>query len=126
LSGGGYLVPCPVPSHGKGRGDEAAASELLTQAIERTRPMLTDDTTTKQRIRILWVAAKRARDLGAADVVSDAFMTLAIETNLIDRNGYWTGSDVKESRRRFGRQDVAHVIAWAQRGWNPFEKGPLT
>jgi hypothetical protein len=48
-------------------------------------------------------------------------MALAIETNLIDQRGNWTGSDVRESARPYGRQDVAHVITWALRGWNPFE-----
>jgi len=32
---------------------------------------------------------------------------------------------VAEHVRRYGAQDVAHVIRWALRGWNPFEKGPL-
>jgi hypothetical protein len=107
--------------------EQRTAGDLLTQAIARTRPMLTDTgKPTKQRIRILWAAAKRARDLAAADLVDDAFIALAIETNLIDSGGYWTGSDGTAGRRRFGQQEVAHVIVWALRGWNPFEKGPLT
>ena len=53
-------------------------------------------------------------------------MTLATETNLIDAAGRWTGEDLREDRRRYGREDVAHVIGWAVRGWNPFETGPLT
>lgn len=102
------------------------AIDLLTQAIERTRPLLMDASRpTKERIRILWSAAKKSRDLGSGDVVRDAFMGLAIDTGLIDRNGRWTGADVRKSARRFGRVDVAHVITWALRGWNPFEKGPL-
>jgi hypothetical protein len=81
--------------------------------------------TTKQRIHLLWAAAKKSRDLGAYDVVSDAFMALAVETNLIDERGRWTGEDVRKSERRFGAEDVAHVVNWALRGMNPFEKGPL-
>jgi hypothetical protein len=83
--------------------------DLLAQAIERTRALLADRTRpTKERVRILWSAAKRARDLGASDVVRDAFAALAVDVALI------------------GREDISHAIDWALRGWNPFEKGPLT
>jgi len=100
------------------------AVDLLMYAIERARPLLADGSS-KQRIRILWSAAKQARALGASDVVHAAFMALAIETNLINARGYWTGADVRESVRPYGAEDVAHVITWALRGWNPFETGPL-
>jgi hypothetical protein len=96
----------------------------LDQVIERVRPLLASGTT-KERIRILWGAAKMSRDLGASDVVHDAFMTLAVEVNLINEQGRWTGEDVRESVRRYGREDVAHAITWALRGWNPFETWPL-
>jgi hypothetical protein len=100
--------------------------DLLAQAIERTRPLLADITRPpKERIRVLWAAAKMARDLGAWDVVHDAFMQLAVEVHLIDSNGWWTGEDVRESVRRYGAEDVAHAIRWALRGWNPFEEGAL-
>jgi hypothetical protein len=100
--------------------------DLLTNAIEHVRPMLADESRpTKQRIRILWATAKKARDLGASDVVKVVFIALAVETSLIDSNGRWTGADVRESLRRLGAEDVAHAITWALRGWNPFEKGPL-
>ena len=105
---------------------QTAAVDLLADAIEHTRPLLTELLPTKKRIRILWAAAKQSRDLAASDVVHGAFMALAIETTLIDRRGFWTGNDFRESVRRFGAEDVAHVISWALRGWNPFEKGPLT
>ena len=52
-------------------------------------------------------------------------MALAIEVNLIDQHGRWTGSDVRENVRRFGAEDVDHVLRWALRGWNPFEKGQI-
>jgi hypothetical protein len=104
-----------------------AAVDLLTLAIERIRPALADKSKpTKERVHILWSAVKRSRNLGAADVVADAFANLAVEVDLINSAGRWTGSDVRQSVRRYGREDVAHVIAWALRGWNPFEKGPLT
>jgi hypothetical protein len=50
------------------------------------------------------------RHLGSNDVVSAEFIRLAIETNLIDSNGRWTGDDVRKSVRRYGREDVEHVI----------------
>ena len=98
----------------------------LDQAIEGIRPMLADGSRpTKERIRALWAGAKMARELGAADTIHRAFMALATEVNLIDARGRWTGTDVAEHVRRYGAEDVAHVITWALRGWNPFEKGPL-
>jgi hypothetical protein len=95
------------------------AVNLLDQVIENVRPLLVDGRPTKERIRILWAAAKKARDLAAADVIHDVFMALAVETSLIDKNGRWTGDDVRDG------VDVAHVIVWALRGWNPFQKGRL-
>jgi len=101
---------------------------LLTKVIDRAREHIEaiPPPATKKRVHILWAAAKQARDLGASKVVHDAFMALAIDVNPIDRRGYWTGEDVRPSIRRFGRDDVSHEITWALRGWNPFEKGPLT
>jgi len=52
-------------------------------------------------------------------------MQLVIDTDLINGRGRWTGADVAEHVRRYGAEDVVHVIRWALRGWNPFEKGPL-
>jgi hypothetical protein len=100
---------------------------LLDQAIENVRQLLADPSlSTKARIRLLWATVKEARDLGASDVIHDAFMNLAVDVNLIDSNGRWTGKDVRDSVRRYGAEDVAHTIRWALRGWNPFETGPLT
>jgi hypothetical protein len=102
------------------------AVDLLDQVIQMARPLLVDGSRpTKEQIRFLWAAAKKARDLGATDVVHEAFMALAAEVNLIDKHGRWTGTDVRESVRRHGAEDVAHIIAWALRGWNPFENGPF-
>jgi hypothetical protein len=97
--------------------------DLLTQAIGRVRPMLATGTT-KQRLHVLWAAAKAARDLGASDVVADAFEGLAVEVSLIDHHGRWTGADVR-AIRRYAADDIRHVISWAVRGMNPFEGGPL-
>jgi hypothetical protein len=100
-------------------------SPPVAQIIEKTRPMLAETRPTKERIRILWGAAKAARKLGVTAEINKAFIALAVEVNLIDKHGRWTGSDVREGVRRHGAEDVAHVIAWALRGWNPFEEGPL-
>jgi hypothetical protein len=100
--------------------------DLLTRVIESVRPLLADATQpTKTRIRLLWAAAKHARKFGAADMVHNAFTALAVETGLINKRGHWTGTDVRDYVRRHGAEDVAHVVAWALRGWNPFETGPL-
>jgi hypothetical protein len=98
----------------------------LDQIIDTARPMVADATcSTKQRIRKPWAAAKASRACGASDVIHRAFMNLAVEASLIDRRGHWTGNDVRADVRRHGTEDVAHVITWALRGWNPFETGPL-
>jgi len=98
----------------------------LDQIIDTVRPMVADATrSTKERIRMLWAAAKASRVCGASDVIHRAFMNLGVETSLIDKRGRWTGNDVRADIRRHGNEDVSHVIAWALRGWNPFETGPL-
>lgn len=99
-----------------------AAIDLLALAVDHVRPMLLEGTT-KQRIRVLWAAAKNARDLGASDVVFDSFMALAVEVGMIDARGRWTGDDVRTTERRYGAQDVSHAIVWALCNRNPFE-GP--
>ena len=63
--------------------------DLLSGVIAAVRPIVADQArSTKQRIRVLWAAAKAARGFGSSDVVHTAFMTLAIEAGLIDRRGW--------------------------------------
>jgi len=95
------------------------APDLLSTAIDIVRKRIEAEAppATKKRIYILWAAAKQARDLGASKVVlHDAFMALAIDVNLIDKNGRWTGADVRDSIRRYGAEDVSRAINWALRG----------
>jgi hypothetical protein len=103
--------------------------DLLSHAIDGLRPILADNSQpVKARMMVLWATAKKARGLGSSDQVHAEFMEVAVETNLINRNGRYTCTDekhVRKSARPYGREDVAHVITWALRGWNPFEKGPL-
>jgi hypothetical protein len=115
------------PSCSDDRPQVGERADLLAQAVDRAMPMIADGVKpTKERIRFLWAAVKAARALAASDAVHDAFMAVATKTNLIDATGCWTGSDVAEHRRHYGREDTAHVIRWALRGWNPFEQGSLT
>lgn len=110
--------PPPLPEGGL---------KMLPDVIEYIRPLVADaKSPTKRRIRTLWSFAKEARGLAADKVVTDAFTQLAVDANLIDRHGRWTGTDVANHRVRLGHADVAHVISWALRGLNPFETGPLT
>jgi hypothetical protein len=96
----------------------------FTQTVDDSRALLSDATLpTPRRAHLLWAAAKTARQFGAADAVMTEFLRLAVDIGLIDSAGRWIGADVRESR--FGRQDIEHLIAWAIRGWNPFEKGPF-
>ena len=105
---------------------ELRAVDLLAEAIDQARPILTDEILkTKTKVRAIWAACRLARNMGAPDAVKAAFLQLATETGLIDRAGRWTGDDVRESVKPFGRDDIAHVIDWALRGRNPFEEGPL-
>src|SRR5262245_28210714 len=98
----------------------------LEQIIEGLQPMIANGSKpTKERIGMLWAGAKMARNVGVVDTIHRSFMQLAIDADLIDRRGRWTGADVAEHVRRCGAEDVTHVIRWALRGWNPFEKGPL-
>jgi hypothetical protein len=108
--------PQPLPA--------VSVNDMLSEAIADVRPLLADRST-KEGIRLLWAAAKNASGLAAADAMHDAFLALAVEVNLINARGYWTASDVAEHVRRHSAEDLAHVIGWALRGWNPFETGPL-
>src|SRR5262249_16065006 len=109
-----------------GRGGRTGALMTLEQIIEGIRPMIANGSRpTKERIRVFWAGAKIAREVGAVDAIHRAFMQLAIDTDLIDGRGRWTGADVADHVRGCGAEDIAHVIRWALRGWNPFEKWPL-
>jgi hypothetical protein len=56
-------------------------------------------------------------------------VALAADVGLINARGCWTGSDgaaaVAQHVRRYGAEELAHVITWGLRGLNPFETGPL-
>ena len=58
------------------------AVDLLDQALEFTRLRLDPSVPIASRVRILWAAARAARDLGASDVVQEAFTELATQTGL--------------------------------------------
>ena len=67
----------------------------------------------KQRLRSLWRAVKGARGEASDEIISAKFAKLARNNGLTSALGY------------HGEEDVAHVIRWGLRGWNPFETGPL-
>jgi hypothetical protein len=91
-----------------GTPDIAARVDLLAVAIAKVRARLDASLPVKKRIRTLWAGAKAARRFAASDVVLDEFTALANETGLTRDLGY------------HGREDVAHVLNWALRGWDPF------
>jgi hypothetical protein len=97
----------------------ASPVDLLTNAIGSVRPLLRAGST-KERIRVLWAAAKHARKLAGEVQIEAAFLELAIEVGLIDERGWWLGEDVRASIRRHGREDVVHVLRFAMRGRKPF------
>jgi hypothetical protein len=100
------------------------AVDLLAAAIEQARPLVVADRrkSTKARVRILWAAVVAARDLAASDRVHGSFGALSVQVGLINHRGWWTGADVRPSVRRYGLEDVDHVIMWALRGMDPFGK----
>jgi hypothetical protein len=92
--------------------------DLLTQAIDRVRPLLNREQPLKTRVRVLWAAAKNTRVFAASDVVAAEFIKLARDTGLT--------ADLDDPVRRLsGEETVRHVVSWACRGMNPFETGPL-
>jgi hypothetical protein len=102
------------------------AADPLSRFIARAAPLVSDPARpTKVRVRLLWAAAKAVRGLDAGDAVAAAFKTLAVDAKLIDARGRWVAPNIADYRRSYGGEDVDHVIAWALRGWNPFEEGPL-
>jgi hypothetical protein len=106
---------------------EITSTDLLAEAVDQVRPLLMDTKRpTKERVHVLWSAAKAARNLSSSDVIQNTFTKLAVDVGLIDSAGRWTGNDVRDWVQRYGKEDIAHVVTWALRGWNPFEKGPLT
>jgi hypothetical protein len=99
------------------------AVDLLAAAIEKVRPLLTDKTkSTKARVRILWASVMAARGLAASDRVHGAFGALSVQVGLINNRGWWVENDVRACYRRYGLEDVDHVIIWALRGLDPFDK----
>jgi hypothetical protein len=95
----------------------------LTLVVRRVRSVLANTGDMQTRVRAFWAAAKYARKLAAADVVTETFMALAIDANLIDRRGRWISAEIAERRRPYGREDIAHIVSWAVRGMNPFDTG---
>jgi hypothetical protein len=89
------------------------AVDLLAQAIDILRRQLATTAPLKVRLRIFWAGAKRARGLASSDVFAEEFTRLADEAGLTASLG------------RHAAEDIAHVISWAWRGWNPFGTGPL-
>jgi hypothetical protein len=87
---------------------DVKVADMLAAAIAKVHPHLASSLTIKQRIHALWAGAKAARHFDAADVVKEAFTKLAHETGLTHDLG------------RYGKEDLAHVLSWALRGWNPF------
>jgi hypothetical protein len=83
------------------------APDVLTAAVNTARKQILEipPPGTKKRIHVLWALCKAARVIDDSKRVADAFMALAIEVNLINRRGYWTGDDVRKSILRYGREE---------------------
>ena len=87
---------------------------LVAEATSLVAPLVADRTLSpKQRIETLWSGAYAARDLGTADIVGASFLDLARKTGLVVALG------------GHGTEDVRHVIWWALRGLDPFDREPV-
>ena len=86
----------------------APAADLLDRAIARIRPDLDRSYPVARRIRALWAGVVASRKLGAEDVVTDAFMRLAVTTGL------------KADLGQHAEEDLRHVIRWGLFNRNPF------
>jgi hypothetical protein len=94
--------------------DPPAPVDLLAEAIERGRPMVSDRARPiADRLLVFWAVAKHAAGFAAWDVHESEFLRFARETGLARDLG------------RYADEDVRHVIDWARRGLNPFATGPL-
>jgi hypothetical protein len=91
--------------------DEA---EILPRLVRCAEQLVAEAQSTKQQTRVIWAAAKSGRGLAANELIKSEFIALANRCGVIAARG------------RYVRDDVRHVIRWALRGWNPFERGPLT
>jgi hypothetical protein len=86
--------------------------DLLSEAIERVRPLLNRQRSLKDRVRVLWAGAKNARGFAASEVIASEFFQLARETDLM--------ADLDDPIRRLsGEVTIRHVVDWACRGMNP-------
>ena len=82
---------------------------MIDHAVAVTRKHMEVAATPQGRLRALWAGVKHARALAAPGVVAQAFNSLA--------------SEFSNELGKKAKEDAAHVIAWAQRGVDPFGKG---
>jgi hypothetical protein len=81
---------------------------MLDIATGRVRAHLDRSIHIKRRVYVFWAGAVAARKLGAADVVADAFMDLAVTSGLAADLG------------RHAKEDLQRVIRWGMFSRNPF------
>ena len=86
------------------------SKDLLAEALTRFCRRIGRPGAPKDRVRALWAAVVAARDLGASDVIENAFIELAQELGLEADLG------------RHGAEDVRHVVRWGLLGRDPFGK----
>jgi hypothetical protein len=85
-----------------------ASTDLLDQATERVRPRLDRNRPAGERLRALWSGVVAARKFGAADIVANEFMQLAIASGL------------RADLGRHADEDLEHVIRWGLLARDPF------
>jgi hypothetical protein len=85
------------------------AVDLLQQAVDHVRGHLDRSLPVSERLPTLWAGVAAARDLGATDVVAEAFLELAHESGLAADLG------------RHADDDIHAVIRAAMLDQNPFD-----
>jgi hypothetical protein len=95
-----------------------AAVDLLDQAVQRVRADLRAATTLRERARILWAGVMASRNLGAVDVVTQEFWTLAFEC-------IWKKPAAGNNPLPYAYTDYEtthHLIRWGLLTRDPFGK----
>jgi hypothetical protein len=88
---------------------QQTTTDLLTQAAARARMYIDRSKPIGERLRVLWAAVIASRDFGASDVIEEAFLQVARDTEPFAELG--SRADI----------ELRHVIRWAIRDLNPFQ-----
>jgi hypothetical protein len=90
------------------------AVDLLAEGIAHVCAELAANPSVTVRARILWAGVVACRDLGASDVVRDAFIRLAADSGLFDQ--------LAALQPHAPAATIDHLIRWGMLDRDPFGK----